>query len=175
LSGRALGGRHRRLRQAHRTLELAASSVISASGSRPIYRASLPSIASSQLGRACSLPVKAAKPGRSISTLPPWKPSLPFVLPTAMRLPALARAWRGPQASRRHPPPSFRREPRSGGQAKSLEARRHARQRLDLQLSHRNRGGCDKSVHWRCFPLVESTPQSLQASRRGTPLHLFQQ
>jgi len=56
-----------------------------------------------------------------------------FRLAPAMRLPALARAWAGPQASA-HPPPSFRRELDPGGQAKSLEARRHARQRLDLQL-----------------------------------------
>src|SRR4029077_16444032 len=37
--------------------------------------------AASQLGRACSLPAKLRSLGRSISTLPPWKPILPFVFP----------------------------------------------------------------------------------------------
>ena len=49
------------------------------------FMAHLPSqssaIAASQLGRACSLPSKLRSLGRSISTLPPWKPILPFVFP----------------------------------------------------------------------------------------------
>ena len=68
------------------------------------FTAHLPSqssvIASSQLGRACSLPSKPRSRGRSISTLPPWKPSLPFVLPQRCACRPLPRAWRGPQASR---------------------------------------------------------------------------
>jgi len=45
-----------------------------------------------------------------------------------MRLPALAARMGGPQASA-HPPPHFGESLDPGGKAKSLEARRHARQR----------------------------------------------
>src|SRR5439155_22767229 len=35
--------------------------------------------------------------GRSISTLPPWKPILPFVFPQRCARRSWPRAWRGPQ------------------------------------------------------------------------------
>src|SRR5882724_2851839 len=54
----------------------------------------------SQLGSACSLPSKPRSRGRSISTLPPWNPILPFVLPQRWAVRCLPRAWRGPQAAR---------------------------------------------------------------------------
>src|SRR5450759_5975506 len=55
-------------------------------------------IAPSQLGRACSLPSKLRSRGRAISTLPPWKPILPFVLPQRCAVRSLPRPWRGPHA-----------------------------------------------------------------------------
>jgi len=54
-------------------------------------------IAASQLGKATSLPSKLRSRGRSISTLPPWKPTLPFVFPQRCACRASPRAWRGPQ------------------------------------------------------------------------------
>ena len=66
------------------------------------FMAHLPSqssvIAPSQLGRACSLPSKLRSRGRAISTLPPWKPILPFVLPQRCAVRSLPRPWRGPHA-----------------------------------------------------------------------------
>jgi len=126
---------------------------------------------SSQLGRGCSLPSKPRSRGRSISTLPPWKPSLPFVLPQRCACRPLPRAWRGrrrPRIRLHH----FGESLDPGGQAKSLEARRHARQRLDLQLSHRIAGGCDKSVHGVAFLSWNRHPKPT-GSRRATPLHYF--
>src|SRR5450756_2433543 len=64
------------------------------------FMAHLPSqssvIAPFQLGRACSLPSKLRSRGRAISTLPPWKPILPFVLPQRCAVRSLPRPWRGP-------------------------------------------------------------------------------
>jgi len=119
-------------------------------------------IASSQLGRACSLPSsREAGDFRS----PPCRREAEFAFPSLPQrcacrpLPrALARPAGVPRIRLHH----FGESLDPGGQAKSLEARRHARQRLDLQLSHRNRGGCD-SCSWRCFPLVGIDTQSLQA------------
>src|SRR5450756_865783 len=66
------------------------------------FMAHLPSqssvIAPFQLGRACSLPSKLRSRGRAISTLPPWKPILPFVLPQRCAVRSLPRPWRGPHA-----------------------------------------------------------------------------
>src|SRR5829696_5182 len=55
--------------------------------------------AASQLGTGCSLPSKLRSRGRSISTLPPWKPILPFVFPQRCARRSRPRAWRGPQAA----------------------------------------------------------------------------
>src|SRR3984893_12534260 len=57
-------------------------------------------IAPSQLGRACSLPSKPRRRGRSIATLPPGKPILPFVLPQRCAVRFLRRDWREPHAVR---------------------------------------------------------------------------
>ena len=46
--------------------------------------------AASQLGRVTSSPWRARTRGRSISTLPPWKPTFPVVLP--QRCPSLPSA-----------------------------------------------------------------------------------
>src|SRR5450759_1442609 len=66
------------------------------------FMAHLPSqssvIAPFQLGRASSLPSKLRSRGRAISTLPPWKPILPFVLPQRCAVRSLPRPWRGPHA-----------------------------------------------------------------------------
>src|SRR6516164_7463394 len=65
------------------------------------FMAHLPSqfsaTAASQLGRTCSLPSKLRSLGRSISTLPPWKPIWPFVFPHRCARRWRPRAWRGPQ------------------------------------------------------------------------------
>src|SRR5262249_4051404 len=53
--------------------------------------------AASQLGTGCSFPSKPRSLGRSISTLPPWKPILPFVFPQRCARRSRPRACRGPQ------------------------------------------------------------------------------
>src|SRR5262249_22161715 len=53
--------------------------------------------AASQLGTGCSFPSKLRSLGRSISTLPPWKPILPFVFPHRCARRWRPRPWRGPQ------------------------------------------------------------------------------
>src|SRR5262249_10671470 len=53
--------------------------------------------AASQLGTGCSFPSKPRSLGRSISTLPPWKPILPFVFPQRCARRSPPRACRGPQ------------------------------------------------------------------------------
>src|SRR5450756_604855 len=51
--------------------------------------------AASQLGTASSFPLKPRSLGRSISTLPPWKPILPFVFPQRCARRKWPRAWWG--------------------------------------------------------------------------------
>jgi hypothetical protein len=55
----------------------------------------------------------------------------------------------------------------AGSQAKQLEARRNARQRLQLQRPRRNRRGCGKSIHGVAFLCGISTPSlSAQGEQR---------
>jgi hypothetical protein len=65
------------------------------------FRAHFPSqssaTAASQLGTGCSFPSKPRSLGRSISTLPPWKPILPFVFLQRCARGSRPRACRGPQ------------------------------------------------------------------------------
>src|SRR5664280_2908961 len=53
--------------------------------------------AASQLGTASSFPSKPRSLGRSISTLPPWKPILPLAFPQRCARRKWPRAWWGPQ------------------------------------------------------------------------------
>jgi hypothetical protein len=97
--------------------------------------------AASQLGTGCSFPSKPRSLGRSISTLPPRKPILPFVFPQRCPRRSRPRACRGPQivcASRSNLGQGLH----ARSQAKRLEARRNLRQGLKLQRSRRKRSRC---------------------------------
>src|ERR1019366_6020595 len=142
------------------------------------FMAHLPSqssvIAPFQRGRACSLPSKLRSRGRAISTLAPWKPILPFVLPQRCAVRSLPRPLRRPPPRLAIHLHHLAKRLKPSRQAKPLEARRHARQRFDLQLSRGNRSGCDKSVHGVAFLSWNQHPEPT-GSRRATPLLLFQQ
>src|SRR5437763_3890564 len=114
--------------------------------------------AASQLGTGCSFPSKPRSLGRSISTLPPWKPILPFVLPQRCARRLRPRACRGPQiacASRSIISP---RASMPEARQNKLEARRNLRQGLKLQRSRRNRSRCSKLVHGVAFLCGIITP-----------------
>src|SRR5437016_29693 len=107
--------------------------------------------AASQLGTGCSFPSKPRSLGRSISTLPPWKPILPFVLPQRCARRLRPRACRGPQICLCIAIHHLAKGLHTGSQAKQLEARRNLRQGLKLQRSRRNRSRCSKLVHGVAF------------------------
>ena len=94
---RAIGRRHVTFGQAHRTFELARRDVdqhlVHGPFTEPVFRhRPFPT------GKGLPLPSKLRSRGRAISTLPPWKPILPFVLPQRCAVRSLPRPWRGPHA-----------------------------------------------------------------------------
>src|SRR5208282_5307580 len=168
---RAFGRRHVAFWQAHRTLELARRDVDQHLVHRPLaepvfLRRPFPT------RKSLLLAVEAAKPGTFDLHLAAMEAEFAFRLAPAMRLPALAARMARPAGVPRIRLHHFGESLDPRGHAKSLEARRHARQRLDLQFSRRNRGGCDKFVHGVAFLSWNRHPKPT-GSRRATPLLLF--
>ena len=89
--------------------------------------------ASSQLGRACSLPSKPAKPRPLDLDLAAVEADLAPRLPPAMRPPVMTSRMAWPTDRSRIVFHHLAKRLDPGSQAEPLEARRHLRQRLDLQ------------------------------------------
>src|SRR5450759_3811782 len=125
-------------------------------------------------GKGLLLAVEATKPRTRDLHLAAVETDLALRLAPAMRRPILATPMARTARRLRIDLHHLAKRLKPSRQAKPLEARRHARQRFDLQLSRGNRSGCDKSVHGVAFLSWNQHPEPT-GSRRATPLLLFQQ
>src|SRR5208337_515368 len=170
---RVIGRRHVTFGQAHRTFELARRDVdqhlVHGPFTEPVFRhRPFPT------GKGLLLAVEATKPRTRDLHLAAVETDLALRLAPAMRRPILATPMARTARRSRIDLHHLAKRLKPSGQAKPLEARRHARQRFDLQLSRGNCSGCDKSVHGVAFLSWNQHPEPT-GSRRATPLLLFQQ
>ena len=160
------------LRQSHRTPKLPRRHVDQHQVHRPLAEPVLRRPPAPSSAAAVPCPSSPRTRGRSIATLPAWKPILPARSAPAMTAPVLAARMARPTGHLgvRFHHRAQRLDP--GRQAEPIEGRKHFLPRL----THRRARHCsrhhDRCSSWRCFPFVESAPRAyrLKASN-AAPFH----